>query len=96
MASSAQHVHQQRLAEAARADEEEILVAGLNLGDEAALIDIVAVVEAHGLPVLHPVGDAFWCLCSHSLQLCRLEGFPPLSPLRTVRATFTAYGSSYY
>ena len=70
MASSAQHVHQQRLAEAARADEEEILVAGLNLGDEAALIDIVAVVEAHGLPVLHPVGDAFWCLCSHSLQIC--------------------------
>ena len=31
-----------------------------------------------------------------SRLLCRLEGLPPLSPLRTVRATFTAYGSSYY
>ena len=70
MASSAQHVHQQRLAEAARADEEEVFVTGLNLGDEAGLIDIIEIVEAHVLPVLFPVGYAFWCLCSHSLQFC--------------------------
>ena len=58
----AQHVHQQRLAEAARADEEEIAVGTLNLGDEAGLIDIIVVGEAHVLPVLHPVGDSFGVL----------------------------------
>ncbi len=29
----------------------------------------------------------------YSILLCRSAAFPPLSPLRTVRATFTAYSS---
>ena len=62
-----QHVHQERLAEAAWADEKEILVAGLNLGDEAALINIVVVVEAHVLPVLHSVWNLFRILLLHAL-----------------------------
>ena len=52
----AQHVHQQRLTEATRANEEEVFVAGFYLLDEAGLIYIVEIVEAHVLPILLPVG----------------------------------------
>ena len=38
-----QHVHEQRLAEAAWTNEEEIMVGRLYLGDEARLIDIIVV-----------------------------------------------------
>ena len=62
-----QHVHQQRLAEAARTDEEEIVIRCLYLGDEAGLIDIVVVREAYVLPVLHPVGDSFGFIVDHVL-----------------------------
>ena len=54
-----EHVHHERLAEAAGTDEEEVVVGGFNLGNEVGLIDVIAVLEADGLPVLFPVGDAF-------------------------------------
>ena len=60
------HVHQQRLAKATRAYEEEIMVTGFNLWNEAGLVDIVAIVEANILPVLHTVGDALRRLRIHS------------------------------
>ena len=62
-----QHVHQQRLAEAAGADEEEKIVGRLYLGDEAGLINIVVAREAHVLPVLHSVGDSLWFVVDHVL-----------------------------
>ncbi len=60
------HVHQQRLAKATRADEEEIMVTGFNLWDEAGLVYVIAIVEANVLPVLHTVGDALRRLRIHS------------------------------
>ena len=62
-----QHVHQQRLSKTARANEEEIVIRRLYLGDEAGLINIVVAREAHVLPVLHSVGDSLWFVVDHVL-----------------------------
>ena len=72
-----QHVHQQRLAEAARPDEEEKLVGRLNLRYEAGLVYVVTIFEAHVLPVLHAVRYAFRLLlrCLLLFHHCTLSWF---------------------
>jgi len=62
-----QHIHQQRLSKTTWTNEEEIVIRRLYLGDEAGLIDIVVVREAHILPVLHSVGDSLRFVVDHVL-----------------------------
>ena len=57
-----EHVHQQRLAEAAGAYEEEVVVGLFDERDEAGLVYIIIVAEPYVLPVLHAVGQPAWFL----------------------------------
>lgn len=65
-----QHVHGERLAEAARTDVEEILVGFFHVPDEGSLIYIVAVFLDDILKILHSVRDALAIDSLFSLSDC--------------------------
>jgi hypothetical protein len=61
-----QHVDEQRLAEAAGADEEEVASFLLYQGDEVGLVHVVTIVTGEALVVAQSVGDAFDAILFHN------------------------------
>ena len=64
----------------------------VNCGTPAPMFNYYDLTEAGLSPKLCPPNSVFYMM-PPSFWLCRSAALPPLSPLRTVRATFTAYSS---